>query len=76
MVKGNVAIYEYIIEADPVKGARYETPGVCIHELKNDKIQNLRAVYDRLSAAKQSAKGTVDRRVVNAVMNRWDKGLH
>jgi len=75
MVKGNKAVYEYVVEAESREG-KYETLGICIYEFKNEKIQSHRVLYDRLSAAKQSAKGVVAQRVVNTVVNRWEKGLH
>jgi hypothetical protein len=38
-------------------GAKYETPRLCVYELRGEKIQQHRALYDRLSIGKQAAKG-------------------
>jgi len=76
MVKGNKAVYEYVIEGSPTWGATYETPGVCVYELSGEKIQQHRALYDRLSIGKQAAKGWFAKRAVDAMVNQAEKGLH
>jgi hypothetical protein len=76
MVKGNKAVYEYVIEGSPTWGAKYETPGVCVYELSGEKIQQHRALYDRLSIGKQAAKGWLAKRAVDAMVNQAEKGLH
>jgi ketosteroid isomerase-like protein len=75
VVKGNKAVYEYMLEAVTYQGMKYETPGVCIYEIGDGKIKQHRALYDRLSVAKQAAKGPVSKRVVNSVLNTMEKGL-
>jgi uncharacterized protein (TIGR02246 family) len=76
MVKGNKAVYEYVIEAVTSEGMKYETPGVCVYEFSGEKIEQHRALYDRLSVAKQVGKGPFAKRVINYMIKRWEKGLH
>jgi ketosteroid isomerase-like protein len=75
VVKGNKAVYEYVMEAVTSEGMKYETPGVCIYEIGDGKIKQHRVLYDRLSIAKQAAKGVVSKRVVKSVLNAMEKGL-
>jgi len=75
MTKGNKAVSQYTMEAKTLDGMKFEVPGICIYEFKNEKIQQHWSVSDRLSIAKQGAKGTVDKRVISAVVNRMEKGL-
>jgi ketosteroid isomerase-like protein len=76
VVKGNKAVYEYIAEGVTYQGMKYETPGVCIYEIDDGKIKQHRALYyDRLSIAKQAAKGVISKRVINSVLNTMEKGL-
>ncbi len=48
---------------------------MCIYEFKEEKIQNMRAFFDRASQAKQAAKGVIAKWAVNAVVNATEKGL-
>lgn len=52
VVKGNKAVWEYVFEGVTFDGRRYEVPGVCVYEFSGEKIQQHRAFYDRLTAAK------------------------
>jgi len=76
LVKGNKAVSQFTFEAKTSDGMKFEVPGICIYEFKNEKIQKHWSISDRVSAAKQSAKGTVAKRVIRAVVNRMEKGLH
>jgi len=76
MVKGNKAVYEYIIEGAPTGGEKFETPGVCVYEFSGEKIQRHMALYDRLSIGKQAARGWFAKRIVNIIVNQAEKGLH
>jgi hypothetical protein len=69
------AVYEHILEGS-YEGMKYQILALCIYEFKGDKIQHIRAVYDRLSLAKQLAKGPVAKTAVNSIINRMKKGLH
>lgn len=76
MVKGNKAISQYTLEGKTSEGMKFEVPGVCTYEFKNEKIQQHTTIGDRLLLAKQVAKGTVAKRLVGSIVNRAEKGLH
>jgi hypothetical protein len=69
------AVYEHILEGS-FEGMKYQILALCIYEFKGDKFQHLRTTYDRLSMAKQLAKGPVAKTAVNSIINRMEKGLH
>ena len=69
------AVYEHILEGS-YEGMKYQILVLCIHEFKEDKIQHVRTAYDRLSLAKQLAKGKIVKTAVNSIINRMEKGLH
>ena len=68
------AVYEHILEGS-VEGMKYQILALCIYESKGDKFQHIRTIYDRLSMAKQLAKGPVAKTAVNSILNRMEKGL-
>ena len=68
------AVYEHILEGS-FEGMKYQILVLCIYEFKGDKFQHLRTTYDRLSMAKQLAKGPVAKTAVNSIINRMEKGL-
>jgi len=76
MVKGNKAVYEYVFEGINAEGAKFEAHGIDIYEFSGEKIQQLRYLDDRLTIAKQVAKGWLARKVVSVIVNRAEKGLH
>jgi len=69
------AVYEHILEGS-FEGMKYQILALCIYEFKEDKIQHLRSTYDRLSLAKQLAKGKIAKTAVNSIIKRMEKGLH
>jgi len=69
------AVYEHILEGS-YEGMKYQILALCIWEFKGDKIQHVRTAYDRLSMAKQLAKGKITKTAVNSIINRMEKGLH
>lgn len=69
------AVYEHILEGS-YEGMKYQILAFCIYEFKGDKIQHIRTAYDRLSLAKQVAKGQIAKTAVNSIINRMKKGLH
>ena len=75
VVKDNKAVYEYVMEAVTSEGMKYETLGACTYEIGDGKIKQHKVHYDRLSIAKQVAKGAVSKRVVNSVVTAMEKGL-
>jgi hypothetical protein len=68
------AVYEHILEGS-VEGMKYQILALCIYESKGSKFQHLRSIYDRLSMAKQLAKGPIAKTAVNSIINRMEKGL-
>ena len=75
IVQGNRGAYEHILEGTS-EGAKWEVLALCVYEFGNDKIRSLRTVYDRLSVAKQVAKGGMAGMAVNTIIKRMEKGLH
>jgi hypothetical protein len=75
LMKGNTAAYESDQEGT-YEGAKYGMRVICIHEFKGEKFENVRTICDRLSIAKQGAKGWLAESAVNAIVNRVEKGLH
>jgi uncharacterized protein (TIGR02246 family) len=68
------AVYEHILEGS-FEGMKYQILALCIYEFKKDKFQHLRNTYDRLSMAKQLAKGPIAKTAVNTIIKRMEKGL-
>lgn len=78
MVNGNKAVYEHVFEGSTPDGSKYSgIPAITVFEFSGEKIQQQhRLYYDRLSMAKQVAKGWIERMIVGTIVNRWEKGLH
>jgi uncharacterized protein (TIGR02246 family) len=68
------AVYEHILEGS-FEGMKYQILALCIYESKGSKFQYLRTTYDRLSIAKQLAKGPIAKTAVNTILKRMEKGL-
>lgn len=68
------AVYEHILEGS-VEGMKYQILALCIYESKGEKFQHIRTAYDRLSMAKQLAKGPIAKTAVNSILKRMEKGL-
>lgn len=75
MAQGNTGVYEHIISGT-FEGRKWEVLTMCVYEFAGDKIKNIRSVNDRLAIAKQTAKGMIAKRAVNAIVNAMEKGLH
>ena len=75
IVQGNKAFYEHVIAAT-IKGKRAEGLAMCAYEFTNDKIQEVRTVYDRLLMVRQAAKGWLAKTLVNLIVKQAEKGLH
>ena len=75
IAQGNKAFYEHVIAAT-IEGKRVEGLAMCAWEFTNDKVQEVRTVYDRLLMAKQAAKGWFAKRLVNSIVKQAEKGLH
>jgi ketosteroid isomerase-like protein len=75
IVQGNKAFYEHVIAAT-IEGKRAEGLAMCAYEFTDDKIQEVRTVYDRLLMVKQAAKGGFAKALVNLIVRQAEKGLH
>ena len=72
--RGNQAFVEHVISGT-LNGVRAEYLALCAYELKDEKIKEVRAVYDRLSLAKQAARGWLAKWLVGQVVKQVEKGL-
>lgn len=81
MVKDNRAVSESVSEGD-FEGKKYEAPGTTVYEFNDDKIQQMRLYYDKLSIVKQvtmqytGITGWFAKRLVNYIVGQAEKGLH
>jgi ketosteroid isomerase-like protein len=75
IVQGGKAFVEHNI-AGTRQGVRGEVLAICAWEFGNEKIKRMSTVMDRLSQAKQMAKGPLAKWLVNSIVKRADKGLH
>ena len=77
MVKGNKAVYEHVFDSVSHDGGKsHDIPAIGVFEFRDEKIQQHKLLFDRLSVAKQSVNGWLASKVVSAVVNGWEKGLH
>ncbi len=75
IVKGNIAVQELVFEGSTSDGRRFgEIPVIIVDEFSGEKIQRHREYFDRLSMAKQAAKGRFERMIVGSIVNRMEKG--
>jgi ketosteroid isomerase-like protein len=75
IVQENKSFYEHQIAAT-IEGKRIEGLAMCAYEFTDDKVQEVRTVYDRLLLAKQAAKGWLPQMLVNSIVKQAEKGLH
>lgn len=75
VVKGNQAFSEVVEEWVMPDGRKIEIPLLFALEFSNDKIQQARVYYDRLSIAKQAARGWIEKKIMNSIVNSMEKGL-
>lgn len=73
MVQENKAVHEHIFRGT-FRGRKWKTPVICVYEFSNEKIKEVRSVYDRLSMARQAAKGC-GKRLVPYLIMRAERGL-
>ena len=77
MVKGNIAVQEFVFEGSTSDGRGFdEIPVIIVEEFSGEKIQRHREYFDRLSMVKQAAKGWFERMIVGQIVNRVEEGLH
>jgi len=73
MVQANRAFVEHVV-AGTIGSARAEYLTLSAWELKDGKIKGIRTVYDRLSLAKQVAKGWLAKWLVDLLIGRTERG--
>jgi uncharacterized protein (TIGR02246 family) len=78
VVEGDSAVLEWALEGTSIRGGgkKAQLQGLDIFEFKNGKVQEVRIYQDRLIVAKQLASGWFEKTIINAVVNRMEKGLH
>ena len=74
VVEGNQAVVEHTLSGT-VRGEPCEWPAICAYEFRDGKIQEVRAVYDRLTLIQQSSTGWLESRVVDLVASQSESGL-
>ena len=77
VVEGDRAVLEWALEGTSVRGGgkKAHLQGLDIFEFKNGKVQEVHIYQDRLLIAKQLASGWFEKTIINAVINRMEKGL-
>lgn len=75
MALGNKVAAEHTVEGT-VGDMKVSIPIPCLYEFSGDKIRLHKMAYDRLSFAKQAAKGWFSKRVVGSIEAQMEKGLH
>jgi uncharacterized protein (TIGR02246 family) len=77
IVEGDRAVLEWALEGTSVRGGgkKAQLQGLDILEFKNGKVQEIHIYQDRLLVAKQLASGWFEKTIINAVVNRMEKGL-
>jgi len=76
IVQGSKLAAEHIIAATLKNGAKWQVSIACMYEFADGKIKLHKMSYDRLSVAKQAAKGWLAKKLVNSIISRMEKGLH
>ena len=77
VVEGDRAVLEWALEGTSVRGGgkKAQLQGLDLFEFKNGKVQEVHIYQDRLLVAKQLASGWFEKTIINAVVNRMEKGL-
>lgn len=76
MVQGNQLAAMHVYDVTRIDGTRWRAPITCLYEFTGARFQRHRMSYDRLSIAKQAAKGWLAKRLVNSIVGQMEKGLH
>ena len=74
LVEGDKAVYQHVYEGT-YQGNRIKTYGVCTYQFEGNRCKTHFTASDRLSTARQAAKGLFARRAVAAIVNIMEKGL-
>lgn len=77
IVEGDRAVLEWALEGTSVRGGgkKAQLQGLDIFEFKNGKVQEVHTYQDRLLVAKQLVSGWFEKKIINGVVNRMEKGL-
>ncbi len=75
MVQGNKLAAEHVIEATMTNGAKWSAPVSCLYDFGEGGVKLHRMSFDRLTLAKQAAKGWLPKRIVNSIVAQMEKGL-
>ena len=75
ITEGNKA-YNELMVTGIYMGKKVEFLEIDACECSDGKIKHIRSVYDRLSVAKQAAKGWLPKMMVNSMIKQSEKGLH
>ena len=75
IIQGDKAVYQAIYEST-YEDIKIKVGNVCTYEFSGDRIKNHWIISDRLSMAKQAAKGPIAKMAVNTIVSRMEKGLH
>jgi uncharacterized protein (TIGR02246 family) len=67
VVSGEMATHEFMIDAKVKGRPGVSLPSVVVAEFRNGRITQIRNYIDKLEAAKQMAKGTLEKRTVASV---------
>ena len=73
VASGNMVTHEYLHEVRLRDGREGQVPAVVVLELRDGKITQLRYYLDKLEAAKQMAKGPVQKMAVDAIVKQVDE---
>jgi len=71
IAQGNKAFFEHILETT-YRGRKAKWLAMCAYEFSGDKIQHIRAAYDRLSVAQQVTSG-LPRMMINQIVKQTEK---
>jgi len=73
VVSGDMLTHEYIHEVRLQDGREGQIPAVVVMELRNGKIAQIRYYIDKLEAARQMAKGIIEKRAVAGITKQVDE---
>jgi len=75
--KGIRLSLEFLSEGTSLRGGgkKQRLSGLILFEFRNGKVQQAHEYYDRLLVAQQLANGWLEKKIINAVVNRMGKGL-
>ena len=76
VVSGEMATHEFMFEVRMKGRPEATVPSVVVAEFRNGRISQLRSYIDKLEAAKQLAKGTLEKRTVATVAKRVEAAVN